>query len=68
MRTKEEKSRYDQQYRRDHLETKLIAFNRDKPDDIALLEYVENKGPRMFSAYIKELIRRDMEENSEAGE
>lgn len=68
MRTKEEKSAYDQQYRRDHMTTKLIAFNRDKPEDIALLRYVENKGSRIFSAYVKELIRRDMEENEKAGE
>lgn len=68
MRTKEQKSAYDQQYRRDHMSTKLIAFNRDKPEDIALLNYVESKGERMFSPYVKELIRRDMEQNQEAGE
>lgn len=66
MRTREDKSKYDQQYRRDHMSTKLIAFNRDKPEDIALLHYVESKGDRAFSPYIKELIRRDMEAN-EAG-
>lgn len=68
MRTREEKSAYDQQYRRDHMTTKLIAFNRDKPEDIALLRYVESKGNRIFSSYVKELIRRDMEENEKAGE
>lgn len=56
-----DKSAYDQQYRRDHIVKKLIPFNRDKPEDMALLEYAESKGPRQFSAYVKRLIREDME-------
>lgn len=64
MRTKEQKSAYDQDYRRKHMTTKLIAFNRDKPEDIALLKYVESKGDRMFSPFVKELIRREMEKEA----
>lgn len=61
-RTPEEKSRYDQQYMHDHIVRKLLSFNKDKPEDIVLLAYAESMGN--FTAYIKDLIREDMERNT----
>ena len=53
-----DKSAYDQAYNKEHLTKKLISFNLDKPDDMKLLMYAESKGN--FTAYVKELIRKDM--------
>lgn len=58
-RTPEEKSQYDQQYMHNHITRKLIPFNTGKPEDMALLKHAESSGN--FTAYIKELIRQDME-------
>lgn len=55
------KAEYDQQYRRDHIITKLLPFNKDKPEDLELLRYAESKGKRKFTEYIKNLIREDMD-------
>lgn len=63
-RTPEEKSAYDQQYMHDHIIRKLIPFNKDKDEDMELLAFAESKGPRAFTAYIKDLIRQDMEQSS----
>lgn len=54
-----DKAAYDLKYGKDHLVKKLVSFNRDKPEDMKLKEYAEAKGN--FTAYVKELIRRDME-------
>lgn len=54
-----DKSSYDQRYHHEHLTKKLIAFNRDKPGDMAILEFAEKQGN--FTAYVKYLIRKEME-------
>lgn len=61
-RTPEEKSLYDQQYMHDRIVRKLLPFNKGKPDDMMILEYAESKGN--FTAYIKNLIRNDMNKNN----
>ncbi len=58
-----DKSKYDQQYNKDHLTKKLISFNMDKPDDMEILKFAEGQGN--FTAYIKELIRADMKKAGE---
>lgn len=58
-RTPEEKSQYDQEYMHSRITRKLLPFNKGKPEDMALLKHAESSGN--FTAYIKELIRRDME-------
>ena len=54
-----DKSAYDQKYHHEHLTKKLIAFNLDKPDDMAILRFAETQGN--FTAYVKDLIKKDME-------
>ena len=53
-----DKGAYDQAYNKEHLIKKLISFNKDKPDDMALLTYAQSSGN--FTQYIKDLIRQDM--------
>ena len=53
------KSAYDQQYAKEHVTRKYLAFNKDDPQDTELLLYLRSK-PNM-NAYVKQLIRDDME-------
>lgn len=53
-----EKSKYDQQYNRDHITRKFIPFNDTNPEDAELLAWVNNQGN--VTQYIKQLIREDM--------
>ena len=60
MRTKEDKKAYDMQYAKEHVIRKIVTFNAEKEEDMALLEWLE-KQPESVAAYIKKLIRADME-------
>lgn len=53
-----DKSAYDQQYMKEHITRKLIPFNLDKPEDKALLDYLNSRDN--ITQYIKSLIRADM--------
>ena len=53
------KSMYDQEYMRKNITRKLIPFNKLKPDDMEILHWL-NSRPEGATAYIKELIRKDM--------
>jgi hypothetical protein len=55
----QKKSRYDQEYMRQNITRKLIPFNKLKQDDMEILEWL-NSRPEGATAYIKDLIRRDM--------
>lgn len=55
------KSDYDKQYAKDHIKRKFIPFNDTNPDDSELLAWLATKGN--VTAYVKQLIRADMEEN-----
>ena len=56
-----DKSKYDQEYAKKHITRKFLAFNRDDPEDVALLDWLKAKGYGYTNAYIKRLIREDME-------
>ena len=55
----DKKSRYDQEYMRQYITRKLIPFNKLKQDDMEILAWL-NSRPEGATAYIKDLIRRDM--------
>ena len=55
--TKEEKSKYDQEFQKTHMKHISIWFNREKDKDI--IDRLESQ-PDTTSAYIKQLIRYDI--------
>ena len=57
--TEFDKGKYDMQYAKENIKRKHIPFNVNNPEDRELLDYLESK--ENMTAYIKELIRRDME-------
>lgn len=59
-----DKSEYDKQYAKDHIKRKFIPFNDTVPDDVELLAWLATKGN--MTAYIKGLIRADMENKSDS--
>ena len=54
-----DKYAYDQQYLKANITTKPLTFNRQKPDDMELLEWINEQGNA--TQYIKRLVREDME-------
>lgn len=54
-----DKSQYDQQYAKDNLTVKKVPFNRQVPDDMVLLRWLESQ-PEPFVRYVKKLIAQDM--------
>ena len=52
-----DKSKYDQQYFREHVVRKFLPFNKEKPEDRLLLDWLQQQ-PN-FTQYVKELIRAD---------
>ena len=61
---KENKSKYDQEYRRKYVVKKLIPFNKKKQEDMDILDWIESR-PENSTQYIKRLVREDMEKASE---
>ena len=53
------KIKYNSKYAKNNFKTKLIQFNINYPEDIALLNWVNSRGEG-GNAYIKRLIREDM--------
>lgn len=60
-----DKSQYDQQYAKDHITRRFLAFNRDDADDAELLAWLASKGKGNMNAYIKGLIRDDMKKSTD---
>ena len=58
VRSKKEKSAYDQEYQKSHMKRIGVWFNLEKDKDI--IDHLESQ-PGPVSAYIKELIRQDIE-------
>lgn len=54
-----DKGKYDQAYNRENITRKFIPFNKNTPEDVTLLEWI-NRQPNA-TAYIKKLVREDME-------
>ena len=67
------KGKYDTEYNMNNVTRKFIPFNKNNPEDMALLEGVNAKGKGKVTEYIKSLIREDMgrirsQNGSQAGE
>lgn len=54
-----DKTRYDVEYSKNNVMRLFMSFNRNKPEDVELLEYARTQGN--VTAYIKTLIRADMD-------
>lgn len=50
---------YVNRYHRETIARKNVTFNRNKPEDMTLLEWAE-KQPDGFVTYVKKLISEDM--------
>ena len=57
-----DKSRYDQEYNKQHITRKFIPFNDTVQDDAILLEWLAARGN--VTQYVKRLIRDDMTRNN----
>jgi len=60
VRSKLDKYGYDQQYLKENIQTVGVTFNKRKPEDMVLLDWLNNRSEKKV-AYIKRLIREDME-------
>lgn len=60
VRTKDSKYQYDQQYLKTNISSICVTFNKRKPDDMILLDWLNGVSEKKV-AYIKRLIREDME-------
>ena len=54
-----DKKKYDAEYYKQNIFCKRLPFNRSVPEDAELLDFVNRQDN--FTAYIKDLIRKDME-------
>ena len=57
-----DKSSYDVEYSRNNVMRLFLSFNRNKPEDVDLLDFARSHGN--VTAYIKGLIKADLEEKS----
>lgn len=60
-----DKAAYDIQYNRDNIVTKRVPFNRQNPNDMQLLDWSANQS-ESFTAYVKRLIAKDLQERKQA--
>ena len=59
-----QKTQYDMEYAKKNIRRKFIPFNLTKPEDQLLLAWLDSQ--ENVSAYIKDLIRKDMENKSDS--
>ena len=52
------KSKYDTEYNKQNVTRKFVPFNRNNPEDVALLDWLNRQGN--VTAYVKELVKRDI--------
>ena len=62
VRSKEDKSKYDQEYQKSHMKRVSVWFNLEK--DKELINWFESR-EESVSAYIKSLIRQDIENHKQ---
>lgn len=62
---KSRKTAYDMQYAKENVVKKLVPFNLRKPEDVALLDWLNRVGKGNVTGYIKGLIMKDMKENEQ---
>ena len=59
------KLEYDKDYYAKYIKRKVLNFNKLIPEDAELLKWLESRGDREMSSYIKQLVREDMEKNKQ---
>lgn len=58
------KSQYDMEYAKENVTRRYLCFNKNDPEDQALLLWLSGKGKGNVNAYIKKLILDDMMKNN----
>ena len=66
MQEKFNQTEYVKRYQRENRIDKKVTFNRNNPDDMALLQWLSSRPDGMVQ-YIKSLIRSDMERAQTVG-
>ncbi len=54
------KRAYDKDYINNNIKMKTLSFNERDPEDMELYNWIQSKGQRNGTGYIKDLIREDM--------
>ena len=62
-----DKKTYDAEYYRKNIFCKRLPFNRSIPEDMELLDFLEQQQPNA-TQYLKDLIRKDMEQRKQDGQ
>lgn len=62
-----DQAEYVKRYHREKVIGKKVTFNRNNPDDMVLLQWLESQPEGMVS-YMKRLIREDMDRQYTPGE
>ncbi len=57
---KKRKAEYDKRYQQDNVSRMSIFFNKGNTEDVEMMEWLDEKGKRNKSGYVKSLIRDDM--------
>lgn len=60
-----DKTRYDIEYSKNNVMRLFLNFNRNNAEDVALLNFARSQGN--VTAYIKRLIKEDMEKKNAVG-
>ena len=60
-----DKTRYDVEYSKNNVMRLFLNFNRNNAEDVALLNFARSHGN--VTAYIKRLIKEDMDKKSAVG-
>lgn len=63
--TNPERYKRDQDYIKNNIKFVAVPFNQTKPEDKELYDWLRSIGGRKRTAYIKQLIREDMEKGGE---
>lgn len=56
------KRAYDKQYINQNIKMKSLSFNENDPEDMEIFAWIQSKGARNGTKYIKNLIREDMKQ------
>lgn len=59
------KGEYDKEYNKNNITRKFIPFNKNNPEDVALLEWLNKRDN--VTAYVKGLIKNDIRIRSQNG-
>lgn len=59
-----DKTRYDIEYAKANVTRKFLQFNKNDPEDMALIAWLDSQGKGNMNAYVKGLIATDMHEKN----